>query len=120
MHTPKHIRFCVVIVLLLAASACAWAQQPQRVATQAALKAVVTRVEPQYPPVAKQLRLEGDTQLEVLVDENGGVEKVDVISGNPVLTKAASEAVRKWKFAPLTVDGKALKMVAQLTVTFRR
>ncbi len=119
MHNSKRVLFALV-VLLLAVAAHGWADQPQRVSGATALKAVVSKVDPEYPSVARQLKIEGEAQLEVLVDEAGSVEKVDVVSGNPVLTKAAADAVKKWRFSPFAVDGKATKAIAPVTVTFRR
>ena len=84
------------------------------------MKALVNRVAPEYPAMAKQLKLEGDAQLEVLIDESGSVEKVQVVSGNPIWTKAAEDAVRKWKFTPFSADGKTFKALAPVTLSFKR
>ena len=51
--------------------------------------------------------------------ESGAVEKVNIVSGNPVLTRPASDAVKKWKFAPFTTDGKAVKALVPVSLTFK-
>lgn len=59
---------------------------------------VQSRVNPSYPPAAKQLRLEGTVEVEVSISDGGAVEKADPVSGNPILTRAAVDAVKQWKF----------------------
>ena len=54
-----------------------------------------------------------------LVAESGAVEKVNIVSGNPVLTRPASDAVKKWKFAPFTSDGKPVKAVVPVSLSFK-
>ena len=83
------------------------------------LNAAKTKVSPDYPPIAKQLKIEGSVELEVLVAESGAVEKVNIVSGNPMLTKPASDALKKWKFAPFTSDGKAVKALAPISMSFK-
>ena len=78
------------------------------------------QVQPEYPAVARQLKLAGDVELEVVITEEGVPENVRIVSGNPVLTKPCVEALKRWKFKPLTEDGKAIKAVADLTFTFQR
>ncbi|MBZ5581680.1 MAG: energy transducer TonB [Acidobacteriia bacterium] len=82
------------------------------------MSAALSRVEPEFPVMAKQLRIQGTVELEALVSEAGAVEKVNILSGNPVLTKPAAEALKKWKFAPVLVDGKPVKALAAVAFTF--
>jgi protein TonB len=92
---------------------------PKKVTKSEGLNAATTRVPPEYPPIAKQLKIEGAVELEVLVTESGTVEKVNIVSGNPVLTRPASDAVKKWKFAPFTTDGKAVKALVPVSLSFK-
>jgi TonB family protein len=55
---------------------------------------------PSYPKEARRLRVEGDVTLDVTVDRNGDVVKVEVLEGPPQLAKAAQDAVRQWKYEP--------------------
>src|SRR5450432_4270291 len=82
---------------------------PKKVSKAEGLNSVTTKVSPEYPAIAKQLKIEGAVELEALVTESGTVEKVTIVSGNPVLTRPASDAVKRWKFAPFTSDGKPVK-----------
>jgi len=61
-------------------------------------------VPPEYPPLAKMARVQGDVALVVTVDEDGEVADVKVVSGHPLLVKAALDAVSQWRYAkpPIT------------------
>ncbi len=63
-------------------------------------RAVKSRVSPVYPEIAKRMRVTGVVKLDVTVDADGKVADVKAVSGNAVLSEAAQEAVRKWRFAP--------------------
>jgi protein TonB len=93
--------------------------EPKKLTKTEATVAVVSKVPPEYPVVAKQLKLEGTVELEAVLAEDGKVAEVRIVSGNPVLTKAAADAVRKWKFAPVTQGGKAVKAVAPVSLAFK-
>ncbi|MGA9072286.1 MAG: energy transducer TonB [Terracidiphilus sp.] len=63
-------------------------------------RAIDQRVPPEYPELAKRMRITGVVKMSVTVDASGKVTEVKTISGNRVLAVAAEEAVRKWKFEP--------------------
>ena len=92
---------------------------PKKVTRNEGLNAVTSKVSPDYPSIARQLKIVGDVELEVIVTDSGTVEKVNILSGNPVLTRPASEALKKWKYAPFTTDGKAVKALVPVTLSFR-
>jgi periplasmic protein TonB len=112
---------CLISALVLATFAVSGFAQdaPKKVTKAEAMNAVVTKVQPAYPAVAKQLRVEGATELEATVSETGAVTAVKIISGNPILTAAAVESVKKWKFKPFTEDGKPIQVVAPLELIFK-
>jgi protein TonB len=92
---------------------------PKKVTRNEGLNAVTSKVSPEYPPIARQLKIEGMVELEALVTESDTVEKVNILSGNPMLTRPASEALKKWKYAPFTTDGKAVKALVPVSLSFR-
>lgn len=63
-------------------------------------RAVKTRVAPVYPEIARRLKIAGAVKVEATVDPEGNVKEAKAISGNRMLSPAAEEAVRKWRFAP--------------------
>jgi protein TonB len=91
----------------------------KKVSHSEALAAAVAKAAPEYPSIARQLKIQGVVELEALVTENGAVEKVNIVSGNPTLTKPAAEALKKWKFNPFMAEGQAVKATAQVSMTFK-
>ena len=63
-------------------------------------RAVVTRVSPSYPELARRMHVGGTVVLLVTVQPDGAVSKTKVESGHPLLAAAAEDAVRRWHFAP--------------------
>ena len=61
---------------------------------------VVTKVMPQYPSIARSMRLQGVVRVEVLVAPNGMVKLVEVKGGHPLLAQSAQNALREWKWEP--------------------
>src|ERR1035438_4602066 len=104
--------------MLMLGVACAQ-DAPKKVSKAEGLSAVTNKVAPDYPPIAKQLKIEGAVELEAVVSETGVVEKVNIISGNPVLTRPAADAIKKWKFTPFTSDGKAVKALVPVGLSFK-
>jgi TonB family protein len=79
---------------------------------------LVRRVEPEYPEAARQQRVEGPVVLEALVGEDGTVKQLSVTSGNSLLATAASDAVRRWRFAPLVQNGQAVRFQTQIKINY--
>jgi protein TonB len=83
-----------------------------------AMNAAVVKTPPEFPVLAKQLKIQGAVELDVVIGESGSVESVTPISGNPVLTKPAADAVKRWKFKPFQQDGAPVKAQAALKISF--
>ncbi len=79
---------------------------------------LLERVEPQYPEAAKQQHIQGPVMLHALVGADGSVKELSVISGDPQLVKAATDAVRQWRFKPHQLEGKAVEFETRITVNF--
>jgi len=109
----------LVLILGLTAGVLPAEDTPKKVTKSEGLNAVTTKVPPEYPAVARQLKIEGAVELEVVVTEAGVVEKVNIVSGNPVLTRPASEAVKKWRFTPFTAEGKTVRAVVPVGMSFK-
>ena len=77
------------------------------------------RVAPAYPPEALAARLEGDVVLQGVIGKDGAVREVRVVSGDPRLVDAATDAVRHWRYDPFRSHGEAVDMLSTLTVHFR-
>jgi TonB family protein len=90
-----------------------------RVPMSEALKAATNKVQPTYSPVARQMKVSGQVQIEATIDTDGNVEEAKPVSGNPLLTSSAVAAVQKWKFTPFTAEGKPSKAVVTLAFDFK-
>jgi len=74
---------------------------------------------PVYPESAKQARLEGTVVLNIVVDKNGKVKRLDPISGDQQLADAAMKAVSKWRYRPALVNGKRVQSFKQVEMKFK-
>ena len=90
-----------------------------RVSEGEARKMLMTKVDPEYPVMAKQLRLSGKVQVDCFIDPSGAVEKVQVLNGNPLFTSSITNAMKKWKFKPVEANGKAASAVASFAFDFK-
>ena len=88
----------LVCALLLAALMFAQDASLVRVPEADAKKAVASKVDPEYPSIARQMKLSGRVVVDVVIDETGKVENAKPVSGNQLLSGAAVAAVKKWKF----------------------
>jgi protein TonB len=81
---------------------------------------LVRRVEPAYPEAARRARLEGLVVLEAIIAASGDIEEIRVIrSASALLDSAAEEAVRRWKYRPATLNGRAVRVLLTVTVSFQ-
>jgi TonB family protein len=76
---------------------------------------LVRSVPPAYPPLAKQAGLGGDVKLRLHINTAGEVDNIEVLSGHPLLVKAAIDAVRQWRYAE---DSALLPPTTDVTLTF--
>ncbi|HXR98290.1 MAG TPA: energy transducer TonB [Terriglobales bacterium] len=73
---------------------------------------------PQYPQFARQAHLQGTVELRAVIGADGGIQELEVVKGNPILAGAALQAVRRWRYRPLILDGHALAVAISITVNF--
>jgi TonB family protein len=81
---------------------------------------ILRRVEPQYPEAARKARIEGVVILDAVIAASGEVEEVRVIrSAGKLLDDAAAEALRRWTYRPATLNGRPVRVLLTVTVSFR-
>ena len=76
------------------------------------------KVAPSYPTAAKNMRAAGIVKVEFVLDENGEIAEVKSAAGHTLLTAAAKDAIRKWKFRPVTRDGHAVRASGYVNFNF--
>ena len=80
---------------------------------------LLNSVSPVYPSLAKSQHVSGDVKVDALIDPNGKVTTMKVVSGPTLLHQAAMDALRQWKYQPATLDGKTVPMHLTVTLQFR-
>lgn len=75
-------------------------------------------VKPDYPAEAKSQHAGGKVIVKITIDEHGAVKDLAPVSGNPLLTRAAIEAVKRWKFRPYVRDNQAAIVESTATIEF--
>src|SRR5207245_11660398 len=84
--------------------------------TQATL---ISSVPPTYPALARNQHVSGDVRVDALIDANGRVTTMKVVSGPTLLHQAAMDSLRQWKYQPASLDGKPVPMHLTVTIQFR-
>ncbi len=107
--------FIIVTVLL---SFLGRASGQVRLVPDVAQKMLIEKANPVYPALAKQARVQGTVNLEITVSEEGNVTEAKVLSGHPLLAGSALEAVKKSKYKPYSIDGKAVPFITIVEVPF--
>jgi protein TonB len=79
---------------------------------------VLHKVQPNYPPLARTARVQGSVVLAAVIGKDGAIQNLHVISGHPLLTQAALDAVRQWKYRPYILNGEPVEVDTQVTVNF--
>jgi protein TonB len=80
---------------------------------------LIRRVQPTYPATALAMRLHGVVQLEATINKEGNVTNLKTVSGDPVLARAATAAVKQWRYKPYYLDGEPVEIQTQITVNFK-
>jgi TonB family protein len=101
------------------ASSTGVAQAAGRVHLSSGAAGIVSRsVEPDYPLLAKQMKVEGAVVLDALIGRDGNIQHLQVLSGPKILSAAAREAVQQWRFRPFLQSGQAVETESRITVNF--
>ncbi|HVM93021.1 MAG TPA: TonB family protein [Terriglobales bacterium] len=88
-----------------------------RVSRQAA-QSVDVSVPPDYPLLARQMKVQGVVSLQALIARDGTIQELQILSGPEILATAAREAVKQWHFKPYLQNGQPVETQARITVNF--
>ncbi len=80
---------------------------------------LIHRVEPVYPALARQIRLEGTVRLRAIIGRDGVVNSLELLSGHPILARAALNAVSQWRYRPTLLNGQPVEVETCVTVIFQ-
>jgi protein TonB len=79
---------------------------------------LIRRVEPTYPPLARQARIQGTVVLVAVISKAGTIDNLRLVSGHPMLVGAALDAVSQWRYRPYILNGDVIEVETQITVNF--
>ena len=79
---------------------------------------LMRQVKPAYPPLAVQAHISGTVRLAAVISRDGFIQNLQVISGHPLLTTAAVEAVKQWRYQPTLLSGEPVEVITQIDVNF--
>jgi len=79
---------------------------------------LIYRVEPKYPALARAARVQGSVVLRAVISRGGTIENLQVLNGHPLLTGAAVDAVRQWRYRPYILNGEPVEVETEVTVNF--
>jgi protein TonB len=93
---------------------------PQRVRiSQGVTKGLlIHKQEPTYPPLARAARVQGEVVLSAVIDINGQITNLQLVSGHPMLVPSAIDAVKQWRYKPYLLNGQPVEVETTITVIF--
>jgi periplasmic protein TonB len=93
---------------------------PQRVRVSQGVSTglLIRKVNPNYPPLARQARIQGTVVLQAEISKSGDIQNLRLISGHPMLAPSAIEAVKQWKYKPYLLNGEPVEVETTVQVNF--
>jgi periplasmic protein TonB len=93
---------------------------PQRVRVSQGVSQglLIRKVNPTYPPLARQARIQGTVILRAVISKDGSIENLQLVSGHPMLAPAAIEAVKQWRYRPYLLNGEPVEVDTEVQVNF--
>lgn len=79
---------------------------------------LIYRVQPIYPPIARQARIQGPVELRAIISKTGTIENLVALRGHPMLVPAAIDAVRRWRYRPYLLNSDPIEVETEITVNF--
>jgi protein TonB len=79
---------------------------------------LIHRVEPVYPPLAKQTGRSGRVELRAIIATDGSIQSLQVVSGDPLFIQSALQAVQQWRYKPTILNDHAVEIDTFITVVY--
>jgi periplasmic protein TonB len=79
---------------------------------------LIHKILPAYPPLARGARIQGQVILQAVISKQGTIENLRLLTGHPMLVRAAIEAVRQWRYRPYILNNEPVEVETQITVNF--
>jgi protein TonB len=78
----------------------------------------IRSVDPVYPKIAVAAHITGVVQLHAIIGKDGMVKELEVVNGHPMLIQSAMDAVKQWRYKPYLLNGEAVEVETNISVTF--
>ena len=92
--------------------------KPLRISKPIEAAILIHRVEPIYPPLARQTRRDGRVELHAIIATDGTIQSLEVVSGDPMFLQSALAAVREWRYRPTILNGQPVEVDTHITVIY--
>jgi len=93
--------------------------KPLRLTSTVLQGKAIERRTPAYPQLARQIHLQGEVSVEVMISPDGRVESARVVSGHPMLAQCAREAAMGWRFGPTLLNKTPVRVTGVITFIFK-
>lgn len=91
---------------------------PVRVSNGVQAAKLIVGPKPAYPPLARTARAQGTVRIQAIIQRDGTIGHLQVLSGPPLLVNAAIEAVQKWRYQPTLLNGEPVEVITEIEVNF--
>src|SRR5579859_4208737 len=96
-------------------------ERPKRIPVSVLSEAqLLNKVVPAYPMPAQHSGVQGDVKLHAIISRDGSIQSLSLISGHPLLARAAIEAVEQWRYRPYILNGEPVEVETWITVSFKK
>ncbi|HZD48081.1 MAG TPA: energy transducer TonB [Silvibacterium sp.] len=92
---------------------------PLRISAGVAAGQLIAPIQPVYPPIAREARIQGTVVVEATISKEGMVEHARAVSGHPLLATAALDAIEKARYQPYRLNGEPVEVQTTISVIFR-
>jgi TonB family protein len=119
VQVKQFAAYSALLIFALLAASQDVPQAPIQVPPNSSPTLLVRKVAPVYPPLARQARIQGTVVLGIVINKDGEVRNVQLVSGHPMLAPAAIEAVKQWRYRPYISEDKPVDVETVVRVGFR-
>ena len=89
-----------------------------RVGGQVGNAKLIKQPKPEYPALAEAAGIQGTVKFEAIIGKDGTIHDLKILSGHPLLVKAAVEAVSRWRYQPTLLNGEPVEVITEIDVNF--
>ena len=89
-----------------------------RLSSEIQASQLIHKIQPSYPAIARQIRLQGVVEFTAVISKNGTIENLQLVRGHPMLVAAARDAILQWRYKPTLLSGEPVEVITNIVVNF--